>query len=953
MNESGIAQWKQANEIYATLLDLSVTDAIAALNDRPGLTDEVKNLVLTLISSGNESSQFFSQEVGKPFVMPNWEKNTLNKGDELDEYQIVSEIGHGGMASVYKAERNDAHQQKPVAIKVFDRQQLTPALLNRFAIEQDILAGLSHPHIVNMHHGGSSQSGAPYIVMDLIESAQDVDDYCQTHKASVKEIVALIASAAEAIAYAHQNLIVHRDIKPSNLLVDENKQIKVVDFGIAKLMDQPDAPHKTTIMALTPSFASPEQINSKPISVTTDVFSLAAVLLSLLIDELPLPQNRLLKSCVDDEVHIWALLKSKIKDRDLRNVLNQALQQDPAKRYKTMDLFGADLNAWIDQKPVKATPDSWHYRVKKFAQRKQALFAAISTLSVMVVLGVILLSWQVEKTRAEAAKANEVKDFMLDVFSVVNPDEALGEKILAKDLLAQAFAEIESKSFEDAATQVELITAMGQAQLQLGLNDVASESFTAALKLNSIALPARIGHIKTLLAATKFEAAADEINSLTQQIQQTNPQFAALSLVKAELNIATSKDFDAASKELETAQALYMSQNQIKGYLSASRMKADIMYLQSKPEEAAQYLEQELHFALQQLTPINTSVLAIKTDLVDVYNDYGDYPKAIKHSNQLIDDITSILGEEHPFLIKAYLSQAGTQRATGEIEAAKENANKALLLSRKVNGEQHESTARAINLIAVLHYVGGEIEAAIEKMQESARIFVNIRGEDHPETWESKTNVTALLNLSGRYEEALDTLSPVYKKQIDVLGAGHKSTIYSQTVLVKLYAAMDRLDEAQLLGEDMLKVALKELGMSHPLTLGGHFSLAQVYQKQGKLDAAIALIHTIISSESWSDKNEQAINAYNALGGLYFENNDIKSAEKYKELSLAVAVDLLTEESPRTWNQMLNNLEFYLAAKNKPKTVDYLKQLQSVMSQNADVNASIKSRFEQLKEQYE
>lgn len=949
MKDVDVEQWKLANEVYTKLLDLTVGDALSSLQNMPDVSDEVKSLVLVLISSGNQSSQFFNQEISASFEQHGWQESQLVNGDLLGEYRIIAELGHGGMASVYQAQRQAADKQKAVAIKVFNRTQLTPVLLNRFAVEQDILSGLSHPNIVNMHHGGSSESGAPYIVMDLIDGAKDIDDYCHTNNIGIHEKVNFIVAAAHAIAYAHQNLIVHRDIKPSNLLIDANKQLKVVDFGIAKLLGSPDAPQKTTILALTPSFAAPEQINSGQISVTTDVFSLAAVLLSLLIEDLPLPKDRLLKSCADDEAHIWQILKSKVKDRDLRNILNQALQQNPQKRYRNMDLFAEDLNAWLARKPVKATPDSWTYRITKFAQRRRALFATLSTLTLMVVLGIVLLSWQVQKTQAEARKANDVKDFMLGVFSVVNPDEAQGENILAKDLLSQAVAEIQASEFESLDTKGDLLVAMGQAQLQLGLKDSASNSFAVALEDSPNDILAHLGELTILLSNHDFDVATNKILKLDLLMAENDPLRAQLMLLKAKLAIDHTKDYELARSETTQAQAKFLAADDFKGILTAARQLAYIMYIQSQPKEAAIYLEQQLELALQQLTSTHTIVLGTKNDLVELYNDYGDYDKANSHSFQLIEDIKRVLGEQHPFLIQAYISQAGTQRATGELIAAKDIANAALSLSRKVNGEQHESSARAINLIAVLHYVDGEMDLAVENMQRAASLYEQIMGDDHPDTWDVKTNLTALLNLAGRFDEAIAIVEPVFRKQSEVLGAGHKSTIYSQTVLARLYGDVGRLDEAQVMGENMLDQAIKNLGMDHPITLGGHFSLAQIYQQQGKFKAAINLINTVIINDNWDESNERAIGAYNTLAGLYLDNGDFSSAEEFKEKSLEVAVKLLTEDSPRTWSQMLNNLEFYITLQNTRKVDTYITKLTEIFNRNDAVSEKLLARFEQLK----
>lgn len=951
MSEMRVELWKQANTVYAKLMDLTVSDALLQLSQMNNLSDELKSLILTLISSGNQSTHYFKKHVGSNFQLENLHEYDFKSGDQIGGYELSDQLGIGGMAQVFKAKKIDAVSQKAVAIKLFNRSDVSAVLSDRFSIEQDVLSGLSHPNIVNMHHGGTTEAGVPYIIMELIEQAEDIDQYAQLHKLSKKEKVRLIVSAARAIAYAHNNLIVHRDIKPSNLLVDGNGQLKVVDFGIAKMMTREDAPQKTTIMALTPSFAAPEQINSDPISVTTDVFSLAAVCLSLIIEDLPLPADRLLKSCNGDEAHIWQILKSKLSDKDLQNILNKALQQNPEKRYRNMDLFADDLSAWLVQKPVQATSDSWAYRITKFAQRRKALFAALSTLLVMAVLGVALLSWQVSKTQAEAQKANEVKDFMLNVFSVVSPDEAQGENILAKDLLAQAFAEIQARDFQDINTKTELLITMGQAQLQLGLNQSAGDSFAVALEVDPNSTLAHLGELKIMMGKDDFPGAVDKIALIDLLIKEESPlSRAELLLLKAQLAIDTSKDYALAKRLTMDAQLVFQKEENFKGYFTADRQLANILHIQSLTEEAVSLLEKQLVLAQQRLAPTHTVVLAIKNDLVDFYNDIGNYPKAIKHASQLIEGIKKVLGERHPFLIQAYLSQASTQRGTGDIKKAKTSVNLALSLSRELNGELHKSTASAINFIAILHFVDNEIDQALEKTQLASNLYEQIYGEDHPDTWTLKADLAVMLDMVDRMDEAIEIIEPVLRKQTDILGVGHKSTIYSQSVLIRLYAGVGRLDEAQVLGEDSMKQAIAALGADHSITAGSQFSLAKIYQQQGNYTAGINLIQSIINADSWDEEsNERAISAYNTLADMYLGNEDILSATVYKEKSLAMAVKLLTEESPRTWVQMLKSLEFYITVKDAEKAEAYIKKLSVIFDQNETVNERLLTRFEEMK----
>jgi len=927
-----IELWKNANAVYVKLMDLTVSDALNQLSQMDHLDDELKSVILTLISSGNQPSQYFKQHISANFQLEDLTPSEYKSGDQVDGYELLEELGVGGMARVYKARKIDADSQKPVAIKLFNRSGLSPLLLNRFSIEQDVLSGLSHPNIVNMHHGGTSDQGVPYIVMELIDDAQDIDQYAQAHQASLKQKISWVVAAAKAIAYAHNNLIVHRDIKPSNLLVDKNGQLKVVDFGIAKLMTKEDAPQKTTIMALTPSFAAPEQINSGQISVTTDVFSLAVVCLSLIIEDLPLPADRLLKSCSEDEAHIW----------DLRNILNQALQMDSQNRYRNMDLFADDLNAWLDDKPVLATPDSWFYRLQKFAKRRSALFAALTTLLVMLVLSISLLAWQTEKTRQEATKAKEVKEFMLSVFSVVNPDEAQGDSILAKDLLSQALVEIDQKKFADADSQVELLTSMGTAQLQLGLYQDASDTFESILQIDSSAIEAQLGLVQLQLATGKVDELDSKLEHLDQQLAANSIHRANWLLLKSGL-LSHNGVYDLSQQLAQQARNMFEQNAQFKQSLEAARQLANIMFLISQSEPAAEFLEEVLVSGLEQLPPTNTAILSIQNDLIELYNDYGDYPSALSHSERLIENIKSVLGEKHPFLIQGYISRAGTNRATGAIDEAEKFANLALSLSREVNGEQHETTARAMNFQAVLYYVKGDIENALKQMRKASALYDQVMGDDHPDSWDVKTNLTALLNLNKQYEEAIAIAEPLFKKQTEVLGLAHKSTIYSQTILARLYGDVGRLNDAQKLGEDMLEQSVSAFGFEHPLTVGGHFTLAKIYQLQGRFKQAIALMETVIKHESWRENNERVITAYNTLADLYFEDNRIEDATNFKEKSLSIASELLTTTSPKTVSQMLKTIEFYITI-NKPDSAARLIEQVSVLLVEHE---SLATRFEQ------
>jgi serine/threonine-protein kinase len=362
--------WKKALDIFSEVSTLSVNQAITHLNEMSSLSTEVKQAVITLINSGNQASQYILDNF-TPDASELKDASELNLhmphhkiGTELDEYKLIEKIGHGGMSQVFKAKRLTKDAQKFVAIKIFSPKSYSTQLLEHFINEQKILSELNHPNIVDMLHGGKTKDNTTYLVMELIENAQAISHYFKQTHASIDEKMRCIYQCANALSYTHANLIIHRDLKPENILIDSNRTLKIVDFGIAKIINNDIDSSKTTIMALTPSYAAAEQINAQKISVKTDIFSLAIVALELLAGKQVLPQDRLIKSCSTDEKAINQCLKTLKIDKDLKNILQKASQHNPMQRYASMQSFADDINNYLGKIPVNDCSLSLYYRLR-------------------------------------------------------------------------------------------------------------------------------------------------------------------------------------------------------------------------------------------------------------------------------------------------------------------------------------------------------------------------------------------------------------------------------------------------------------------------------------------------------------------------------------------------------------------------------------------------------------
>jgi serine/threonine protein kinase len=319
-------------------------------------------------------------------------------GESFGPFKIVRLIGTGGMGAIYLAERDDEQYRRRVAIKVIKRGMDTDHVLRRFGNERQILANLSHPNIARLYTGGATEDGLPYFVMEYIEGSPLIE-YADRHALSVNQRLKLFRKVCAAVQYAHQNLVVHRDLKPTNILVTRDGEPKLLDFGIAKFLDAATDATVTEFRALTPEYASPEQIRGQAITTASDVYSLGVLLFELLTGQRPyrLPKRtpeEITKAICEQEppkpsTAIRELRHNDLKTTtplefrnpktlrgDLDNIILMALRKDPQRRYSSVAEFSEDIQRYVEGRPVSARKDTARYRLAKFIGRHRIAVAA-------------------------------------------------------------------------------------------------------------------------------------------------------------------------------------------------------------------------------------------------------------------------------------------------------------------------------------------------------------------------------------------------------------------------------------------------------------------------------------------------------------------------------------------------------------------------------------------------
>jgi non-specific serine/threonine protein kinase/serine/threonine-protein kinase len=357
-------------------------------------------------------------------ALPPDERQTLAAGTLAGHYRVLREIGRGGMGAVYLGARADDAFQKQVAIKIAPGALVSGALGERFARERQLLATLDHPGIARILDAGATESGLPYLVMEYVNGVR-IDEYCQVRRLGLEPRLRLVAEVCRAVQYAHDRLVVHRDIKASNVLVDEDGQPKLLDFGIAKLLEPDGARSEVTLVqAWTPESASPEQVRGEATTIATDVYGLGALVYRLLTGRpvfdlgglTTLERTRVICDVVPDRPSaVTASTEGGVEGaeirRDLDLIVLKALAKDPARRYRSAEHLAEDLERHLARRPVLAAPDSRTYRVRKFVERHPAatLASTVAVIAVVAATGTAL--WQArraeqERDRAEARLAD-------------------------------------------------------------------------------------------------------------------------------------------------------------------------------------------------------------------------------------------------------------------------------------------------------------------------------------------------------------------------------------------------------------------------------------------------------------------------------------------------------------------------------------------------------------------
>ncbi|MEO7013473.1 MAG: serine/threonine-protein kinase, partial [Dokdonella sp.] len=495
----------EAMRILEQLLSLRMAERRPWLNNQT-LEARVAERVRALLQTASATGEFL--EVPAAFMGAFEQPPALpTPGSRLGAWQVERQLDAGGMGVIFLAHRADGSYEQQVAIKLVRSGELLfdPArkaqLFERFEHERHLLARLDHPNIVRILDGGSSEAGIPYLVMEYVDG-RSLTDYCTTHKLDIAARVRLMAKVCDGVQAAHRHLIVHRDLKPGNILVAADGEPRLLDFGIARLLDNDSASAsatQTTTAAMTPAYASPEQARHEPLTTASDVYSLGVILYELLVGKRPYalegsspaqseriisesepPTLRRALASSDLSADEKQLRQSRI-GVDLERIVARALHKDPARRYESAQALADDLRRHLQGRPVLAHPDSVGYRFGKFIQRHRFGSAAAALASLAIIIAGATAIWQAAEARQAARDTGLVNAFLVDVLSVSNP-YASGSEISLAEALDDAAVKVDERFAQRPDLAVDIHYSLGKSMLSRYRLDAGEKQLTLALK---------------------------------------------------------------------------------------------------------------------------------------------------------------------------------------------------------------------------------------------------------------------------------------------------------------------------------------------------------------------------------------------------------------------------------------------------------------------------------------
>jgi eukaryotic-like serine/threonine-protein kinase len=919
--------WAQIDAILAAALEVDPDAREAYVHTAAAGDADLAGEVLALLGAAERSPSFLedgnlglSDAVSAALGLGP-DDGALAEGTQLGRYRILRHLGRGGSGNVYFGERTVGDFDQRVAIKVLRRGTDTDDVLARFRAEGRILGSLNHPNIAHLLDGGATPEGQPYLVMELVKGVP-ITTYCAERRLPIEERLRLFCMVGKAVEHAHRNLVVHRDLKPGNILVSETGEVKLLDFGIAKLLEPGagDAATLTRMRAMTPEYASPEQIRGAPITTASDVFQLGVLLYELLTGRRPFNEESAGRRAHDD-LHTSLLPPSAAALRhgrgggtgaplplgsvaearrwsralrgDLDTVVARSLRLEPERRYGSVAELVDDVERHLSGRAVRARPDTLRYRAEKLVRRRPDAVAAGAAAALAVIVALFTLQASatrlenernvaqteriraedaLERTRVEQGKAQQITAFLTGILEGADPEKSRGEALTVREVLDRGLEDLEHGP-EDPEVRAELLSVVAGVYHSLGVYDRALELADRTLALSrethGLRHPTVVRRLRLLggvqFALGEYEAAVRTYDEAVKLGRQVTPGELILAESLQGLSLARRSTGQHAGRVLLLREAVDIR----------SRMDP------SDAREAAESLK----------------------SLGDLLWHERDHEGALRAHEQELAVRRSSSAGDHPQVAET-LARVGRQRMNvGDLAGSVLAFNESVAMQRRVLGAEHPSVVHTLNMLGIALRLEGDLDGSEAVFREAVRMQTASFGPEHAQLVWLIGNLARTLLEKGE----LDAAEGHFRESLALLRATagenspHMGVILHD--IARVYAARGDLTRAEAIHRDAVARQRSDLEPEMPLAVGLN-RLGTIVRRQGRAGEAVHLHREALEIARDTRLNDVASTSLIGIGLALATQGDTPAAHQY----LLEAVTLLRSRYPERHPQVVEAL---------------------------------------------
>ena len=832
--------WEQISSIVDRALDLEPDEQIAFVDDVCGDNEVLKANVIHFLDNIEPSDGLWDKMVESGSVLVNEitssdvdidDSQLFSPLKQAGPYRVIELIARGGMGNVYLAERSDGQFDRKVAIKILRHELSSKNHVDRFLAERNILSGLEHPNIARLYDGGITDDNRPYLVMEYVDGLP-ITTYCKENGCALKEILDLFKQVCKAVEYAHRNLIVHRDLKPDNILVKPDGTVKILDFGIAKILDDKLTPEnlvqtKENLHMLSIQYAAPEQVTLEKITTATDVYALGLLLYEMITGRPPYDlkgknlkeAEKVIRFDKPDKPSTKITdsgLSRKVKG-DLDAILLKTLRKEPEYRYQTADQVLVDIDRFLTGRPVLAQRESMLYRTKKFILRRPAIPTSIIFM-LIAILGYIFTLQQhadqleVERNTAqsEALRAEQISEFLINMFQEADPFTS-SEEMTVREMLDRGTEQVlEDGLIEDPVVRAKFMETLGNVYRRLGALDKAEQLLMGAIQIR-----------RSLYGSMHLEIASSLSRIGSLQTDQGDYE-GSIETLREALNIQQELLGDDHHDTVDTMNNLANALQSSNRIHESELLYRKIISINRNHEDRQEYLATNL------------------TNLGNLLSEQQNYTEAEQLLHEALEIRQRILGREHPRTAVTLNNLAQMLRRSGSAESAEPLLRESIEIRKITLGDDHPSVAIGINNLALALRDMGRFDEAEPLFRESLERRINHYGEEHPAVGIAYYNLAGLKNRTERYQKAEELSRKALQKWTVTFRPDHINLARVRGILAQSLIAQYNFSEA----EQLLKEALiiyedpQYEGQNETLIATASHQLALTLRQQEKINEA-------------------------------------------------------------------------------------------------------------------